>query len=83
MATSAQGKRLKEVADIKYGQVPTEVHHVDLQPAIDLTMGVEGRDLGHVCDDVIAVLHKYGKQTGEAFIGRKQNCRKGARHERA
>jgi multidrug efflux pump subunit AcrB len=56
---------LKEVADITYGQVPTEVHHVDLQPAIDLTMGVEGRDLGHVCADVIAVLHKYGKQTGE------------------
>ncbi len=56
---------LKEVATIDYGHVPTEIHHVDIQPAIDLTMGVEGRDLGHVCDDVIAVLQKYGRQIGE------------------
>jgi multidrug efflux pump subunit AcrB len=41
------------------------VTHADLQPTIDLTMGVEGRDLGHVCDDVIAVLQKYGRQIGE------------------
>jgi multidrug efflux pump subunit AcrB len=54
---------LKEVATIQEGQVPTEIHHVDIQPAIDLTMGVEGRDLGHVCDDVARVLQKYGKET--------------------
>ena len=29
-----------------------EVTHDNLQPAIDLTMGVYGRDLGHVADDV-------------------------------
>jgi multidrug efflux pump subunit AcrB len=55
---------LKEVATINEGHVPTEIHHVDIQPAIDLTMGVEGRDLGHVCDDVARVLAKYGKPTG-------------------
>jgi multidrug efflux pump subunit AcrB len=53
---------LKEVATITHGKVPTEIHHVNLQPAIDLTMGVEGRDLGHVCDDVTLILDKYGKK---------------------
>jgi multidrug efflux pump subunit AcrB len=56
---------LKEIASIRHNHIPTEIHHVDLQPAIDLTMGVEGRDLGHVCDDVMRVLDKYGKITGE------------------
>jgi multidrug efflux pump subunit AcrB len=55
---------LKEVATIRYGHVPTEIHHVDLQPAIDLEMGVEGRDLGHVCDDVARVLAKHGRPIG-------------------
>ena len=32
--------------------VPTEVTHNNIQPTIDLTMGVYGRDLGHVSDDV-------------------------------
>ena len=53
---------LKEVATIEHTQVPTEIHHVDLQPTFDLTMGVEGRDLGHVCDDVSVILQKYGQQ---------------------
>jgi multidrug efflux pump subunit AcrB len=57
---------LKEVATIETGKVPTEVHHVDLLPAFDLTMGVEGRDLGHVCDDVTRVLEKYGQAIGDA-----------------
>lgn len=58
---------LKEVATIRTGEVPTEIHHVDLQPAIDLTMGVEGRDLGHVCDEVVLVLDKYGERAGEGL----------------
>ncbi len=53
---------LREVADIKHGVVPTEIHHVDIQPAIDLTMGVEGRDLGHVCDEIAIILNKYGRE---------------------
>ena len=36
--------------------VPTEITHNNLQPTIDLTMGVSGRDLGHVADDVAAVV---------------------------
>ena len=36
--------------------MPTEVTHYNIQPTIDLTMGVHGRDLGHVSDDVARVL---------------------------
>jgi multidrug efflux pump subunit AcrB len=57
---------LKQVATIRPGQVKTEIHHVDLLPAIDLTMGVEGRDLGHVCDEVKKILEKYGTPGDEA-----------------
>jgi multidrug efflux pump subunit AcrB len=74
---------LGEVATITYGHVPTEIHHVGLQPTIDLTMGVEGRDLGHVCDDVARILQKYGKErdTGEwqPYIPGTQRLLKGAR----
>jgi multidrug efflux pump subunit AcrB len=56
---------LKNVADIKEGLIPTEIHHVNLQPAIDLTMNVEGRDLGHVSDDVARVLGTFGKDMGD------------------
>jgi multidrug efflux pump subunit AcrB len=55
---------LKMVASIERTKVPTEVHHVDLQPAIDLTMGIEGRDLGHVCDDIVLLLDQYGEKRG-------------------
>ncbi|HZZ78212.1 MAG TPA: efflux RND transporter permease subunit, partial [Gemmataceae bacterium] len=51
---------LRNVATIRPSKLPTEVHHVNLQPAIDLTMNVEGRDLGHVSDDVARVLDKFG-----------------------
>jgi multidrug efflux pump subunit AcrB len=53
------------LATIRHGKIPTEVHHVDLQPALDLTMNVEGRDLGHVSDDVTRVLNQFGKDLGE------------------
>ena len=33
---------------------------LNLQPTMDLTMGVHGRDLGHVADDVNRVVAKYG-----------------------
>ena len=36
--------------------MPTEVTHYNIQPTIELTMGVYGRDLGHVSDDVAKVL---------------------------
>ncbi len=43
-------------------EVPAEVVHTDMQPTIDLTMGVQGRDLGHVADEVDRVVEKYGQE---------------------
>jgi multidrug efflux pump subunit AcrB len=51
---------LKNIATIQHGKLPTEMHHVNLQPAIDLTMNVDERDLGHVSDDVARVLGRFG-----------------------
>ncbi len=48
------------VASLDRVQVPAEVTHTTLQPTIDLTMGVHERDLGHVADDVYAVIARYG-----------------------
>ncbi|HJT77103.1 MAG TPA: efflux RND transporter permease subunit, partial [Gemmataceae bacterium] len=57
---------LRNVATVDRAVLPAEVTHTDLQPTIDLAMGVEGRDLGHVSDDVARVLKKYGERTGSA-----------------
>jgi multidrug efflux pump subunit AcrB len=51
---------LRNVATIQRNSVPTEVTHYKIQPTIELTMGVHGRDLGHVSDDVTGVLNKFG-----------------------
>jgi multidrug efflux pump subunit AcrB len=56
---------LWNVAEIVDTEVPTEIHHVNLQKAIDLTMNVEGRDLGHVSNDVARVLAEFGKAEGD------------------
>jgi len=42
-------------------EVPSEVVHTNLQPTMDLTMGVHGRDLGHVAADINRVIAKYGE----------------------
>jgi len=55
---------LGNVATLVDTEIPTEVHHVNLQPAIDLTMNVEGRDLGHVSDEVTRVLAQFGRDVG-------------------
>ena len=52
---------LRNLVSLRKTTVPTEVVHYDIRPTIELTMGVEGRDLGHVADDVAAVVATYGK----------------------
>ncbi len=59
--TQPQPVPLRNVASIRRTTVPAEVNHTTLQPTIDLTMGVSGRDLGHVADDVARVIDKFGK----------------------
>ena len=46
--------------------VPTEVTHLNIQPTIELTMGVSRRDLGHVADDVTRALDEFGKPVGNS-----------------
>jgi multidrug efflux pump subunit AcrB len=62
--TSDDQKRsipLRNLAVVRKMNVPSEVVHTDLQATIDLTLGVQGRDLGHVADDVTEVVSKFGK----------------------
>ena len=51
---------LRNIATLRRGTVPTEITHNNLQATIDLTMGVQGRDLGHVADDVARVVGEFG-----------------------
>ncbi len=55
---------LRNVATVRDMKVPAEVNHTNLQATIDLTMGVYGRDLGHVADDVAKVVAKFGQRSG-------------------
>jgi multidrug efflux pump subunit AcrB len=52
------------VTSIQKTKVPTEVVHANLQPSVDLTMNVEGRDLGHVSDDISRKLDEFGTPQG-------------------
>ncbi len=51
---------LRTVVSLDKVSVATEVTHYNIQPTIEVTMGVYGRDLGHVSDDVSQVLGKFG-----------------------
>ncbi len=55
---------LRSIATVTRDTVPTEVTHTNIQPTIDLTMGVSGRDLGHVADEVSSVVNTFGKSEG-------------------
>jgi multidrug efflux pump subunit AcrB len=51
---------LSTLITYSYSTVPAEIVHNNLQPTMDLTMGVYGRDLGHVAEDVARVVAKFG-----------------------
>jgi multidrug efflux pump subunit AcrB len=51
---------LGDIATITRDQIPADIKHVDLQATIDVSMSVEGRDLGHISDDVMKILNGYG-----------------------
>jgi multidrug efflux pump subunit AcrB len=53
---------LSNLVTLRRAMVPTEVTHTNIQPTIDLTMGTYGRDLGHVSDDVTAVINEFGQR---------------------
>jgi multidrug efflux pump subunit AcrB len=56
---------LRSLATIERTTVPTEITHNNIQPSIDITMGVSGRDLGHVCDDVAMALAEFGQKNAD------------------
>jgi multidrug efflux pump subunit AcrB len=58
---------LRNVVNVERTSVPTEVTHYNIQPTMELTMGVQGRDLGHVSDDVAEVLDDFGEK-GEGAV---------------
>ncbi|MFI5456670.1 MAG: efflux RND transporter permease subunit [Isosphaerales bacterium] len=51
---------LRNIATLRPSTVATEITHNNLQSTIDLTMGISGRDLGHVAEDVAAVVNRFG-----------------------
>jgi multidrug efflux pump subunit AcrB len=55
---------LRNIATLRRSTVPTEITHDNLQATIDLTMGVDGRDLGHVADDVAREVGAFGEPQG-------------------
>lgn len=57
---------LYNLARITARTIPAVVTHSDLMPTIDLSMNVHGRDLGHVADDIIAVLNQFGAPAGKS-----------------
>ncbi|HVA46201.1 MAG TPA: efflux RND transporter permease subunit [Pirellulales bacterium] len=59
---------LGELASITPTQIASELTHVDIQPAVELTMAVEGRDLGHAATDVARLLDRFGRREGEHWL---------------
>ncbi len=53
---------LRNMATVRRTEVPAEVTHQETEPTIDLVMGVHGRDLGHVADDVTKVVKRFGQK---------------------
>ncbi|HVJ87383.1 MAG TPA: efflux RND transporter permease subunit [Caulifigura sp.] len=56
---------LRSVASISRSTVPSEITHANIQPTIDLTLGVDGRSLGEVADDVAKLMDKYGARDAD------------------
>ncbi|HEX7376275.1 MAG TPA: efflux RND transporter permease subunit [Pirellulales bacterium] len=59
--------RLGDLARLRRDTIPSEIKHINIQPTIDVTMGVEVRDLGHVSDDLVEALGKFGKPLGDGL----------------
>jgi multidrug efflux pump subunit AcrB len=54
---------LRNVATLRRTNVATESTHRNLQTTIDIGMGVEGRDLGSVSDDINKLLDRFGERS--------------------
>jgi multidrug efflux pump subunit AcrB len=52
---------LGNLISFRQSKVPAEIVHNNLAPSIDLVMGVYGRDLGHVSDEVYQIVDRFGE----------------------
>ena len=68
-AKQAKAIPLRNIARLRRDFVPTEITHNNLQSTIDLTMGVYGRDLGHVAADVARMVDRFGVPSARAESG--------------
>jgi multidrug efflux pump subunit AcrB len=55
---------LGNMAKVRRTNVPAELTHTNLQATIDVTMGVYGKDLGSVADEVALVVAQFGTSSG-------------------
>ncbi len=53
---------LSSIVSIKPTSIAAEVTHTDLQTTTDVTMNVEGRDLGHVAADITRTVDQFGQR---------------------
>jgi len=61
---------LSSLVTLKRSTIPTEITHQDILPTMDLNVGVQGRDLGHIADDIVKVI--------DGHFGRLQSAKKTA-----
>lgn len=56
---------LRNLVTIRQSTIATDIVHNNLQSGVELVMSVDGRDLGHVADDLIEVLHRFGDRQAD------------------
>jgi multidrug efflux pump subunit AcrB len=53
---------LSSLVKLRRGTIPTEITHQNILPTMDLNVGTEGRDLGHIADEIYEVIDgKFGR----------------------
>ncbi len=52
---------LSNLVTLERREIPTEITDLNLHKTIDLNVGVQGRDLGHVADDIHDIISRFGK----------------------
>jgi multidrug efflux pump subunit AcrB len=57
---------LSDIVRLRAATMAAEVKHTDLAVTVDVAMNVEGRDLGHVADDLVRVIGSFGVPLGNS-----------------
>jgi multidrug efflux pump subunit AcrB len=62
---------LSTLVKLRRGTIPTEITHQNILPTIDLNVGVSGRDMGHIGNDIYRVIDgHFGRLKPQKFAGR-------------